>query len=411
MLIWYPRLTRDILMQKIVKVQTLLNRNAVQQLWREILDDIHQQATVIPLWGNRVPYVVSRRLYGFAPGAQILAFPLETVRVASGPKTVTINGGDDGSFFLSAGTLNPHLYSTNLFYVNRWIYEGLVDYSDDGEIVPVLATHWKEEATSQGQKITFTLRKGVKFHDGSDWNCSVAKLNFDHVLSERVRDINSWYGTPRFLKSWTCTDDGHFVLETDRPFYPLLQELTYIRPLVFASAESFAKGLDSHPELHNSCEAGHLGRFSEVEQNVTCASLLAPVGTGLFKFVGREKLPGGDTIDARVTFARNEDHWDIVPDIETLELRYYPDNDAVYNALLSGELDMAMGIGPLTALQVQDIKFNHSDRFDVRHSDVTQNSLLILNTAKEPTNDINVRRAIIHALNKSCLCREGICGT
>ena len=30
----------------------------------------------------------------------------------------------------------------------------------------------------------FALKQNVKFHDGSDWNCTVAKLNFDHVLAK-----------------------------------------------------------------------------------------------------------------------------------------------------------------------------------------------------------------------------------
>jgi nickel transport system substrate-binding protein len=225
-----------------------------------------------------------------------------------------------------------------------------------------------------------------------------------------MKEVHSWYGTPRYLKSWTCNDQGHFVLDLDRPFYPLLQELTYIRPLVFVSASSFAKGVNSDPDLHNSCDAGSLGRYSELEEKVTCTGLSAPIGTGPFKFVARKSLPSDETIDASVTFARNDDYWGIVPDIENVELRYYPDNDAVFDALLSGELDMAMGIGALTAVQVQELKFKHSSKFDVRHSDVTQNSLLLLNTAKAPTDDINVRRAIIHALDKAIFVEKEFAG-
>lgn len=404
-------LTREMWIGKIEQVQSLQDEREIQALWTEILNDIHQQATVVSLWGNRIPYVLNRRLEGFVPGSQILAFPLDTIQVVEGSKNVSINGGDDGSFFSTVGSMNPHLYSTNLFYVTAWIYEGLVGYGEEGEIVPALAVSWTREATDDdGQRYTFVLREGVTFHDGSDFNCTVAKLNFDHVLSDTMRKAHSWYGTARFLKSWTCTDDGKFVLETDRPFYPLLQELTYIRPLVFASATSFAQGLDSDPDLHNSCEAGMLGRNEHLEQNVTCLGLSAPIGTGPFKFVEREAHPDDDAIDAAVTFARNDDYWGVVPDIEHIELRYYPDNDAVYDALLSGDLDMAMGIGPLTAVQVQDLKYEHSSRFDVRHSAVTQNSLLFLNTARPPTDDINVRRSIIHALDKSIFVEKEFAG-
>ena len=53
-----------------------------------------------------------------------------------------------------------------------------------------------------------------------------------------------------------CDGDYTLILETSSPFYPLLQELTYIRPLRFASPSAFAEGLDSDPDLHNSCETG-----------------------------------------------------------------------------------------------------------------------------------------------------------
>jgi len=70
-------------------------------------------------------------------------------------------------------------------------------------------------------------------------------------------------------------------------------------------------------------------------------------------------------------------------------------------ALKAGTLDMAMGIGPLTAKQVQDLKFRHSDQFDVRHSDVIQHSLLVFNGKKASMDNISTRRAVIHAIDKA----------
>ena len=62
---------------------------------------------------------------------------------------------------------------------------------------------------------------------------------------------------------------------------------------------------------------------------------------------------------------------------------------------------MALGTGPLTPKQIQDIKFYNSDVVDVRHSDVMQNSLMIMNVNKGATKDIKTRQAIIHAVNKA----------
>ena len=149
-----------------------------------------------------------------------------------------------------------------------------------------------------GAQYTFTLREGVKFHDGSDWNCAVAKLNFDHVLSPTVKQRHAWLGT----EPSSCNSAGQFVLETKNAFYPLLQELSYIRPLTFAAATAFAQGIDSDPDTHNSCNSGDFGsRYAFIEDTVTCAGL-KPIGTGPFKLAQQET--NADGVDIKAVFAR-----------------------------------------------------------------------------------------------------------
>jgi ABC-type transport system substrate-binding protein len=403
-------LTRERLLEKIEEVQTQVDPHVLQEQWREILDDIHQQAMFLPLWGTRVPYVLNRRLGGFVPSSQTYAYPLESVRVLTGSANVTVAPGSGGGLFKSIGPINPHQYFPNELFAQSWVYEGLVSYGQDGEISPALAMSWQfEDLPTGGQRVTFQLRSGVKFHDGSDFNCAVAKLNFDHVLSDVVKERHSWYGTPKQLSSWTCNENDDFVLETKEKFYPLLQELTYIRPLVFASTNSFSQGLDSSPDEHNSCESGDFGsKWDYLEDSVTCAGLSAPIGTGPFKYVSRESTD--ESTDQSVLFARHDDYWGTVPEIEFLEIKHFDSTDEVEAALLSGDLDMALGIGPLTAAQVQDLKFFHSDVVDVRHSDVLQHAILVMNTIQSPTQDVNVRKAIIHAIDKSRFIEEEFAG-
>lgn len=403
-----PPLTREALLSKIENVQTELSEQKINAQWREILEDIHDQSIFLPLWGSRIPYVINRRLIGFIPSQQAYSIPVNTIQVASGSMNATIAPGI-GGLFKSTGPINPHQYSPNALWAQDWIYEGLVSYGQDGEIVPALAISWTTESAGEGQRATFQLREGVKFHDGTDWNCAAATLNLDHILSDVVRQRHQWSGVGQYLKSWTCNGDYELVLETSTPFYPLLQELTYIRPLRFASPSAFAEGLDSNPELHNSCESGDFGsKWDFLEEDVTCLGLNAPIGTGPFKFVSREVA--GDGSDAKVVFQQNEDYWGQTPGIEYLTAIQYGTTDEVEAALMSGELDMAMGIGPLDPKQVQDLKFYHSNQFDVRHSDVIQHFLLVFNGNRAPTDDITVRRAIIHAVDKSTFLENEFAG-
>ena len=402
-------MTRDVLLSMIMDVQVETDPLAIADKWEDVLQAVHSQALFLPLWGTRVPFVLNRRFAGFTPSTQTYSYPLESVRVLSGPKNVTVAPGAGGSLFRSAGPVHPHQYYPNQLFAQGWVYEGLVGYGQDGEIIPALASSWVlEDLHPGGTRYTFTLREGVKFHDGSDWNCSVAKLNFDHVLSDTVKARHQWYGTPQQLTSWTCSAQGEFVLETSEKYYPLLQELSYIRPLTFAAASAFAEGLDSHPDLHNSCNTGDFGsKWAFLEDTVTCAGLL-PIGTGPFKLVTQET--NADQIDTAAVFGRHDDYWGGVPEIEFLHIVYYETTEEVERDLLSGVLDMALGIGPLTAKQVQHLKFYHSDAVDVRHSDVMQHALMIMNTNKGGTSDIETRRALIHAVDKSRFIKEEFAG-
>lgn len=64
-------------------------------------------------------------------------------------------------------------------------------------MLPALAESWAEAAGAGGTHvITFTLRQGVEFHDGTPWNATVAAANFDQVLSQPLRgpDYHGWWG-------------------------------------------------------------------------------------------------------------------------------------------------------------------------------------------------------------------------
>ena len=63
-------------------------------------------------------------------------------------------------------------------------------------------------------------------------------------------------------------------------------------------------------------------------------------------------------------------------------------------------------LGPLSAGQIQKLKFHHSETVDVRHTGVMKNHILVMNTAATHTRDIETRRAIIHAVDKARFVKE-----
>ena len=85
-------------------------------------------------------------------------------------------------------------------------------------------------------------------------------------------------------------------------------------------------------------------------------------------------------------------------------LRYSSDRD-VKEALLSGELDLVWGAGVLSDTDILEIANDPvmSETIQVAHGEPIQNALIILNTGNPPLDDINVRKTVIHAINKGAL--------
>lgn len=109
-----------------------------------------------------------------------------------------------------------------------------------------MAISWTEDdRTNDGGKyiITFKLRPGVKFHDGTEWNSTVAEANFNMVFAEPLlsADYHGWYDLPKRIKGWRAVDSLTFEVQLDSPYYPALQELAYIRPLRMLSLGQVSK--------------------------------------------------------------------------------------------------------------------------------------------------------------------------
>ena len=222
-----PPNTQPVLAKKIEDVLTAETEMQREAKWSEILHVLHDQATELPLSGKRIPAVVSSRLTGYQNGLQQFDYPVHTLHVMSGSKNITVAPGGQTGLFVGVGRLDPHSYRPNEFFANNWVYDGLVEYGPNGVILPSLATSWSvEDIAGGGQRYAFTLRSGVKFHDGAAWNCAAAKLNFDHVLAKPLLsgDYHGWYSLMDQITGWECKGEM-FELTTKSKYYPLLQVL------------------------------------------------------------------------------------------------------------------------------------------------------------------------------------------
>ncbi len=277
-------------------------------------------------------------------------------------------GGDLVIAALSdAVSLDPHgsndVPSAKICYN---IYESLVYFDRDSELQPLLATHWEavDELTWE-----FTLREGVKFHDGSDLTAAAVKASFDRLLDPDV-------ASPRFflfsmLEDVIIVDDYTVQFVTQFPFAPLPAHLAHNGGAIISL---------------NAIEAD----YAEMEAGNEPGTYLAtnPVGTGFFKLDSWE--PGD-----QLKLVRNEDYWGENARLASVTFRVVPESLTRLSELETGYAHIADPVEPSDIGRVENM-----DNADIDITSVTVMAYIGYNCDKAPYDDVRVRQAIAMAINK-----------
>jgi peptide/nickel transport system substrate-binding protein len=236
------------------------------------------------------------------------------------------------------------------------ILEGLTKINVDGTISPLLAESWKMDA--DGKAYTFKLRKGVKFQDGTHFDSAAVKFSFDRAKDPK--STNKAKGAVFNNISHIATPDAHtVVLVLNNPDGNFL----------FRMGENTAVIL--HPDSAGSAAT-------------------KPIGTGPYKLDSWAK-------GTAVTLSK----WDGFRDANAIKLkkvtfRFINDSAAQVAALLAGDIDgMPRFQSPQSLKQFQADK-----RFVVEMGSTAGKGIMTINNRKKPFDDVRVRRALSHAVDK-----------
>jgi len=271
---------------------------------------------------------------------------------------------------LEHGSLNPadnRGLSDNT--VGRVIYEGLVGLDRDLNLVPELATSW--EINDEATEITFSLREGVVFHDGTMFDADAVKAYFD----------------------WAIDPDNPLGGRA-RSIYEDLVSIEVIDP----STVRFTLGQSNGAMIFNLTLAN--GRILSPTAIETYGEDIGrnPVGTGPFQF--EEWIDG-----QQITVSAFADYWGESAQVDAIEFRVVP-NDATRIALLqSGEAHFIEMVPPplVAALEA-------NAELTVEATKSVFARIFPMNTQVAPFDDVRVRQALNHAINREQLVQVALQG-
>lgn len=283
----------------------------------------------------------------------------------SGATLVFGRGGD------SVGLDPAHEEDGESFKVAELIFDTLVQYkSDSTEIEPGLATEWT--TTPDGLTWTFTLRPNVKFHDGTacDADAVVFSIVRQYDAAHEAHSIGGPYpywlslGMSDVIESVRAANKTTVELKLKQAYAPLLGALATPPFAVVSPTALRESGQDFKSK---------------------------PVGSGPFKFVSW-------TRDDRIVLERNDDFWGGKPAPERITFRSIPDNATRLLELEQGNIHILEYPDPenLDAIRAnKDLSLIEQPGMNVGY--------VAMNCEHPPLDDVRVRRAINHAINKQAI--------
>ncbi|MHC0053502.1 ABC transporter substrate-binding protein [Actibacterium sp. D379-3] len=234
------------------------------------------------------------------------------------------------------------------------IFEGLTRFAADGSVIPGLARSW--DISEDGLTYTFHLAPGVTFHDGTTMDGEDVKFSLDRARAEdstnAQKALFAGIGRVDVVDPATVTvtltaPDGSF------PFKMAWGDAVILAP---ESADTAAT---------------------------------APVGTGPFKLT---RWVQGD----RVEIARNPEYWGPAPALATATFKFISDPNAAFAAMMAGDVDAFPNFPAPETLE----QFKSDPRFAVIVGSTEGETILAMNNKQPPLNDVRVRAAVAHAINK-----------
>ncbi|MFC5736759.1 ABC transporter substrate-binding protein [Sinirhodobacter huangdaonensis] len=282
--------------------------------------------------------------------AALAALVLSATAAAAAPDAVTLG------MVLEPPNLDPTAGAAaaidEVVYAN--LFEGLTRFGPDGAVLPALARSW--EVSEDGTAYTFHLVTGATFHDGTGFDAADVKFSLDRARAED--SANAQKALFAGIAAVEVIDPATVKVVLSAPDGAFPAKMAW-GDAVIVAPESVAT------------EATH------------------PVGTGPFALADWVQ---GD----HVTLTAYPGYWGAKPALAKATFRFIADPTAAFAAVMSGDVDAFPNFpAPETLVQ-----FQADPRFKVMVGTTEGETILAMNNRTPPLNNVQVREAIAHAINR-----------
>ena len=251
-------------------------------------------------------------------------------------------------------------------YLRAACFDTLLAVNADGGYEPRMAESW--EASTDGLVWTFHLREGLTWHDDTPFTAQDIVFSYNYLMQPDLEMVNPYptIGTAAYV------DDLTFTLTLEAADSSILYN-------VYRNARFVPK---------------HIWENVPPSQFLSSPAAQTPMGLGPFKF--SEYVPG-----EFISFDRFDGYWQGKPYLDKIVMRIIPDTNAQQTALESGQVHYI----PLSTAEYMVISGGNADiKFEVYPTNIY--CWLVLNHTNPSLDDVNVRRAVAHLVNKDAIINQ-----
>lgn len=254
------------------------------------------------------------------------------------------------------------------FQMIRHMYDPLVALDENEQFVPGLTTQL--DISEDGMTYTLHLRDDVLFHDGTQFNAEAVKYYLELQLEDSEMRGHAYLKNNAQVQEINVIDE--FTVEIQ------LGVLDVFFTLFLAGWDARPISPTAHQELGSDFP-------------------LSPVGTGPFTFVDYVQ-------DSHLTLERFDDYWQGTPTLDGIELRIIPEASLHSIELEAGTIDISHGSS------IEELEYLRDIGMVVESRVSPSVAFVSLNVARFPTDDLSVRQAIAHAVDRNLMVEQTLYG-